>query len=81
MTSKLNLSIDEEIVKRTKRYSRLNKISISQLVQSYLEELTLTQKKAEANILDKYNGLLNGKLGNKTVIEIKEKRKSLKYGI
>ena len=81
MTSRLNLSIDEEIVKRTKRYSRLNKISISQLVQSYLEELTLTLKKAEANILDKYKGLLNGKLGNKTVVEIKEKRKSLKYGI
>ena len=81
MTSRLNLSIDEEIVKRTKRYSRLNKISISQLVQSYLEELTLTLKKAEADILDKYKGLLNGKLGNKTVVEIKEKRKSSKYGL
>lgn len=80
MVNKLNLSIDEEIVKRTKRYSKINNISISKLVQNYLDELTASQKKAERNILEKYKGLLKGKLGEQQILEIKEERFKTKYG-
>jgi len=81
MSNKLNLSIDEEVVRRTKRYSKINNISISKLVQNYLDELTAPQKNAEKNILEKYRGVLNGQVSDEQVLKIKEERKKTKYGL
>ena len=81
MSNKLNLSIDEEVVRRTKRYSKINNISISKLVQNYLDELTAPQKNAEKNILEKYRGVLNGQVSDEQVLKIKEERNKAKYGL
>jgi hypothetical protein len=81
MSNKLNLSIDEEVVRRTKRYSKINNISISKLVQNYLDELTAPQKNAEKNLLEKYRGVLNGQVSDEQVLKIKEERNKAKYGL
>ncbi len=81
MSNKLNLSIDDEVVRRTKRYSQINNISISKLVQNFLDDLTQPQKNAEQNILEKYRGVLNGQVSDEQVLKIKEERNRAKYGL
>jgi hypothetical protein len=40
MTTKLTLNIDEEKVKRIKRYSKEKGISISKIVEKHIDEIT-----------------------------------------
>ena len=44
MTVKLNLTIDEDVVKRTKRYAKKTNTSISKMVQEYLDKTTQNEK-------------------------------------
>lgn len=48
MTTKLTLSIDEEKVKRIKRYSKEKGISISKIVEDHIDKIT--GKSANANL-------------------------------
>jgi predicted nucleotide-binding protein (sugar kinase/HSP70/actin superfamily) len=50
MKARLDLSIDEAVLKRVKTYTERHKISISELVEGYLERLSKTVE--EQNILD-----------------------------
>lgn len=40
MKVKLNLSIDEDVVRRAKAYAKKTKTSISKMVQEYLDKTT-----------------------------------------
>jgi len=50
MKTRLNVSIDKAVLKRVKTYTERHKISISELVEGYLEGLSKTVE--EQNILD-----------------------------
>ncbi len=51
MKNRLNLTIDEQLVSVAKRYAARRKISLSQLIEGYLKNLT-EKKPARKNILD-----------------------------
>jgi hypothetical protein len=40
MNTKLTLSMDEQVIKKTKAYARSRRVSISRLVESYLRSLS-----------------------------------------
>jgi hypothetical protein len=40
MSTKLTLNIDEKVVTRAKKYARKNKISVSKIVESYLNRVS-----------------------------------------
>jgi antitoxin component of RelBE/YafQ-DinJ toxin-antitoxin module len=49
MKSRLNITVDEELLNRAKVYAEQHQTSISQLVEVYLERLT--KKPAKENLL------------------------------
>jgi Family of unknown function (DUF6364) len=80
MTVKLNLTIDEDVVKRTKRYAKRTNTSISKMVQEYLDKTTQNEKADKKSFVEKYAGSLNGQLSDKEVERLKEQRIKEKYG-
>lgn len=40
MNKKLTLSLDQGIIEKAKRYAKLNKISLSKMIESYFDSLT-----------------------------------------
>ena len=58
MTTKLTLSIDEEKVKKIKRYAKANGISVSKLVAQQIDAITTPKTKRSLNI-----DLLKGAFG------------------
>jgi alkyl hydroperoxide reductase subunit AhpC len=57
MTTKLTLSIEEGIIKHAKKYAEKKGRSLSEIIQSYLEALTLNRKE-EKEISPKIKKLL-----------------------
>jgi hypothetical protein len=53
MKTKLNLTIDEDLVPKTKAYARKNGMSVSELVEEYLREVT---KKPDRSFSQKWRG-------------------------
>ena len=47
MRTKLTLSVDQAVVERAKRYARKSKRSLSELVTSYLRQLTMADDPEE----------------------------------
>ncbi len=45
MDHKLTLSLDKSIIEQAKNYAKLNNISLSKLIESYLKSLTERQNK------------------------------------
>ncbi len=43
MSNKLTLNIDEKVITRAKRYARRNKISVSKMVEGYLDSISSVQ--------------------------------------
>ena len=80
MTVKLNLTIDEDVVKRTKRYAKRTNTSISKMVQDYLDKATKNEKTHKKSYVEKYGGSLNGQLTDKEVERLKAERIKEKYG-
>lgn len=81
MTVKLNLTIDEAVVKRAKRFAKQHNTSVSKLVEEYLEKSTKsTNQNGGKSFVEKYAGILNGKLSEKEVEKIKVERVKKKYG-
>lgn len=81
MTENLNLNIDKEIIRRTKRYSEIKNISVNEIVEKLLDELTAPQKEDGKKFLEKYGGILTGKVSDEQVEKIKEERMRDKYGM
>lgn len=80
MTVKLNLTIDEDVVKRTKRYAKRINTSISKMVQEYLDKTTQNEKSDKKSFVEKYAGSLKGQLTPKEVERLKKQRIKEKYG-
>ena len=50
MDKKLTLSIDHSTIERAKIYAKRHKISVSKLIESYLNSLTSSQKEESTDI-------------------------------
>jgi hypothetical protein len=80
MTVKLNLTMDEDVVKRTKKYAAQKNTSVSKLVEEYLDKITIENNNSKKGLLSKWSGILNGKLSEKEVEKIlNERRKEYGY--
>jgi hypothetical protein len=82
MTVKLNLTIDENLVAKSKRYAAKRKTTVSKLVQELLKNhIVLTEKKSsKKSFVEKYAGTLSGKLSDEAVKKFKDEYLSKKYG-
>lgn len=62
MTFKLNLSIDETIVRQIKSYARRKKTSVSKIVQEQMVEVLQSEEKDHSfsEFLDQYTGSIKG---------------------
>jgi hypothetical protein len=60
--AKLTLSIDPSVVVRAKRYAKRSGMSISQMVEAYLDTVTRTasEKAPETPVLNSLRGMLKG---------------------
>ena len=56
MTTKLTLSIEKEVIEQSKRYAASQNRSLSDLIESYLRTITVTEKKS-LEITDKVKSL------------------------
>ncbi len=45
MSTKLTLNIDEKVVARAKKYAYQNKVSVSKIVENYLDSISTAQDK------------------------------------
>ena len=82
MTVKLNLTIDEKIVAKSKRLAAKQKTSVSKIVEELLTKAIagdngITPKKS---FVEKYAGTLSGKLSDENVKRIKDEYLMKKYG-
>lgn len=82
MTVKLNLTIDEKIVAKSKRYAAKKKTTVSKMVQGLLKkQIEMEEKKpAKKSFVEKWAGTLSGKLSEESVKKMKEEYISRKYG-
>lgn len=80
MKNRVNLTIDEGLVRDAKRYAARKKISLSQLIEGYLKHLT-SRKPAKKNVLELLGELpaAKGATESASVERYYEERKG-KYG-
>lgn len=80
MTVKLNLSLNESVVKRIKSYASRRNTSVSEIVENQLEELLKSEKKDDSfrKFLDKYAGSIKGETNYD---EAKDEYLKKKYGL
>ncbi len=50
MDAKLTLKLDEKVITRAKRYASRQKVSLSRLIENYLQVLTSRSKKEDEEI-------------------------------
>jgi predicted solute-binding protein len=82
MTVKLNLTIDEKIVAKSKRYAAKKKTTVSKMVQEFLRKQVEQEEKKtkEKSFVEKWAGTFSGKLSDERVKKIKDEYFSKKYG-
>jgi hypothetical protein len=84
-TTKLTLSMEPEIVNRAKQYAKKRQISLSRLIQDFLDEVSKNKPEAEGNIpadILSITGILKDKFPND--VDLKEERYQYlkeKYGL
>lgn len=61
MNTKLTLSLNHQTIKKAKDYARLNNISLSKMIESYLESLTNqhTEKQQITPLVESLSGIIN----------------------
>lgn len=80
MTVKLNLTIDETIVAKSKRYAAKRKTTVSKLVQELLNNhITAAEKRTTKSFVERTAGTL--KISIPDIDAAKEKYLKKKYGI
>lgn len=57
MNSKLTLTIEEEVIKRAKEYSKQKGRSLSELIENYLQLLTTSDKESSVELTPKVKKL------------------------
>ena len=84
-TTKLTLSMEPEIVNRAKQYAKKRQISLSKLIQDFLDEVSKNKPEVEGNIpadILSLTGILKDKFPND--VDLKEVRYQYlkeKYGL
>lgn len=74
-TTKLTLSMEPEVVYRAKLYAKKRNISLSRLIQDYLDQLSKDKLNPESNIAPEIlalTGILKGKVPDD--VDLKEMR-------
>lgn len=82
MTVKLNLTIDEKIVAKSKKYAAKKKTTVSKMVQELLKKQIEQEEKkpAKKSFVEKWAGTFSGKLSDSSIKERKDEYISEKYG-
>lgn len=80
MTVKLNLTIDEKIVEKSKRFAARKKTTVSKLVQAFLKKQIEQEERNKKSIVKKWAGSFSGKLSEKQAKDAKENYLVKKYG-
>ena len=82
MTVKLNLTINESIAKRIKKYAGRKKTSVSKIVEKQLEDVLNSEKKDDSfrKFLDKYAGSIK-RDAPIDIDEEKDEYLKVKYGL
>lgn len=82
MTVKLNLTIDEKIVAKSKRYAAKKKTTVSKMVQELLKKQIEQEEKKpkKESFVEKWAGTFSGQLSDTRIKEIKDEHLSKKYG-
>jgi hypothetical protein len=80
MKNRLNITVDEDLLRRAKRYAAQRQTSLSQLIEAYLE--SLTRKPAKENIVTLVEKLKKPKISAETDLKKQyyEEQKQ-KYGV
>ncbi|MBF0694639.1 MAG: hypothetical protein IR153_06240 [Flavobacterium sp.] len=50
MNTKLTLNLDKEIIEEAKTYAKSHRVSLSKLIENYLNSLTRESKKKESSV-------------------------------
>jgi hypothetical protein len=79
MKVNLHLALNEETVKKAKLYAAARGTSVSQIVEGYLDKLTIDSKAPVKNFVEKYAGILSGNFSDKEVKKIKKEHLEKKY--
>ncbi len=82
MTTKLTLSIEEDVIKKAKKISRHQGKSLSKIVEEYL--IAISDKEAKkTSAVDRLSSMLKGKITKRQVNWKSEKTEYLKkrYGL
>lgn len=81
MTTKLTLSIDEEVIKKAKQLSRRKGKSISKMVEEYLTSVSDGEGGKETS-LSELSGILKNKIpADIDIKEVKREYLTKKYGL
>ena len=60
MNTKLTLSLKQEVIKDAKKYASKKKISLSKIIETYLQFLTIESKPADFEISPFIKGMATG---------------------
>ncbi|MDL2262506.1 DUF6364 family protein [Bacteroidales bacterium OttesenSCG-928-I21] len=63
MNTKLTLNLDKEVIEEAKTYARKNKVSLSKLIENYLNSLTKPSKKSQkvSPLVESLTGVISDK--------------------
>lgn len=61
MDNKLTLKLDEEIIERAKKYASEKKVSLSRLIENYLDSITDLEKNEDIEVSPFIKSITNGK--------------------
>jgi hypothetical protein len=61
MDTKLTLKLDENVIERAKKYASNKKMSLSRLIENYLDSITLDDKNDDFEISPFVKSISNGK--------------------
>ncbi len=85
MKEKLTLSIDKEVISKSKSYAWQNNKSISSLVEEYLDKLTYSEtdwKPRKSSVVEQLSGSANWPYGDeKTYKDVIREERLKKYGV
>ncbi len=80
MTTKLNLTIEKEIVEGIKMYAKKHKRSVSEIVENQLISILNKHPKQGPGFSEKYAGIIKGKKFN-DLTHLREKYLKEKYDL
>ena len=79
MTTKLNLTLDENLIKNVKSYARKRNTSVSKIVQEQLYSMLGKKENKKKSFVEKYGGMLKGEL--RDFDQIRDEYLKEKYGL